>query len=97
MKIRKRLAALLRVLSVKGQQGGTVSAMIVLGILSTEIGCIAAIALMWSYFGTLMIAVGVVLLVVKGLVLAPAAHMIGTAFFGKEIQRRFHSDIRGDV
>jgi len=94
----EKLVALLQVLSVKGQQGGIVSAAIVLAVLLTEIGFIALIVLTWSYFGTLTIAVGVALLVVTVFDFLLAAPMYGTVYSGKDTERRHLSnETRGDV
>ena len=95
--MRKPLVDLLQVLSVKGRQGGILSASIVLVVILVEIGCIALIVLTWSYFGILMIAGGVVLLVAKVFGLLLLARTYGTASSGIGTAMRYHSDIRGDV
>lgn len=93
----RSLVDLLQVLSVKVRQEVTVSASIVLVGILTAIGCMILIVLMWSFFGTLMIAGGVVLLVVKVFGFLLLARTYGTADSGTNMAIRHHSDIREDV
>ena len=86
-----------QVLLARVRQEGIVNVVLVLAASLMVTGFIVLSALLSSYFGTLMIAGGVVLLIVKVFGFLLRAPTYGTANSGENTAMRYHSDIRGDV